>query len=131
MVYSIPDFKMASNGNTTWNMERFSRGRASALIDALAYFENRRNKGRAGRTPLNFIRTPNFEENRMGENQFPCGRALTLTVMEPHPGGLSSWRGRGIDLSPPTPTTPPSSQPVSSTPGSPGSIPTQTQKQNQ
>ena len=57
MVYSIPDFKMASNSNT-WNMEQFARGRASALIDAVVYYENRRdrNRGRAGRTPLNFDR---------------------------------------------------------------------------
>ena len=41
VVYSIHAFMMAE-GNI-WNRENFRRGRARALIDAITYFENRKN----------------------------------------------------------------------------------------
>ena len=68
MAYSTYDFKMAENNS--WNRENlnFRTGRARVLIDALTYFENRRNRGRAGMTPPNFNSTHNFEENRWGEH---------------------------------------------------------------
>ena len=102
MVYSIPDSKMAEG---SWSRENFTRGRARALINAMAYFENQRNKGggrtvnigRAGKVPLNQTRVlsrSTSENNRQDEDSFPCG-------------GISARRGRGRGLSPPTPTMPP------------------------
>ena len=70
-----------------------------------------RNRGRAGRTLLTFARKPNIEENKRGEEQCPYGSAWALTVTEPHPGGLSSWRERCIGLTLPTPTTYPTALP--------------------
>ena len=95
---------MAEN---TWNRERFAGGRARILLDVMADFANRRNRGRAGMTPQNLTRIPSFEENRQGEGHLPCGSTWALMVRETHPGDLSSWRGRGRGLSPPTPNTPP------------------------
>ena len=87
----------------------FVGGRARALLNAMAYFDNERNRGRGkvGRAPP--IRT--FSNNRETTRQEvgpPCGRAHTLNTLVPGVGGLPSWRGRGRGLSLPTPSTPPS-----------------------
>ena len=115
MVYSIPDSKLAEG---SWNTVNFTCGRARALIDAMAYFENQRirgrgrtiNIGRAGIVPLNQTRAfsrSTSENSRQDEDSFPCGRVGALSTIEHKPGGLSARRGRGRGLSPPTPTTPP------------------------
>ena len=109
MVYSINNFKMAES---TWSRESFASGRARALIDAIAYFENQRNRGRgrAGMVPLNQTRALSrntSEYSRWEEGYFPCGRAGALSTVEHQLGGLSARRGRGRGLSPPTPPTPP------------------------
>ena len=83
----------------------FVGGRTWALLNAMAYFDNERNRGRgrAGRAPP--IRT--FSNNRETRQEVhpPHGRAHALV---PGVGGLSSWRGRGRALSLLTSSTPPS-----------------------
>ena len=85
----------------------FVGGRAQMLLGALDYFERRRRemeaqgRGRAGIAPQNQTRTPSRNENeysRWDEGHFPHGRAGALTVVE----CLSSRRGRGRGISPPT-----------------------------
>ena len=87
----------------------FVGGRARALLNAMAYFDNERNRGRrrAGMTPPIRI----FSSNRGTTRQEvgpPCGRAHALNTLVPGVGGLLSWRGRDRGLSLPTPSTPPS-----------------------
>ena len=90
MVYSIHNFKMAES---TWSRARFANGNARALIDAVAYFENQRirgrgrtiNIGRAGIFPLNQTRGLNrstSENSRWDEDSFPCGTAGALSAIE-------------------------------------------------
>ena len=78
MVYTIPDSKMAEG---SWNRINFTSGRARALIDALAYFENQRNRGGArtvnigggGILPGALNRSAN-EDSRQDKGQILCGR---------------------------------------------------------
>ena len=84
----------------------FVWGRARALLNAMAYFDNERNRGRgrAGRAPPIRI----FGNNRGTRLEVgpSCGRAHALNTLVPGVGGLSSWRGRGRGISLPTPSTP-------------------------
>ena len=72
---------------STWNRENVTRGRARALIDAIAYFANEKNRGRgrAGIVPLNQTRTPSrntSEYSRWEEGHLPHGRAGALAIEE-------------------------------------------------
>ena len=84
------------------------------LLDAITYFENRRRRGRAGMA-LPYSGIPHsgiFVEHRnRQEAGQPHGRAQALAMLVSGLGGLSTWRGRGRGLSPPTPTTPQSTPP--------------------
>ena len=82
-TWSIPNSKMPK---TSWNWDNFTRGRAKALIDAIAYFENQRVRGRGGINiewtgidPRAFNTSTEREDNRWDEDQVPCGRVGTLT----------------------------------------------------
>ena len=87
----------------------FVGSRARALLNAMAYFDNERNRGRgrADRAPPIRIISDNRGTTRQ-EVGPPHGRAHALNTLVPGVGGLSSWRGRGRGLSFPTPSTPPS-----------------------
>ena len=91
----------------------FVGGRARALLNAMAYFENKRvGRGRAGRAINLRINNNSINEGVTREEVgLPCGRAHALSMLMPRLGSLSSWRGRGRGLSLPTPTTPPSTPP--------------------
>ena len=101
---------MSEGQGSQANRGIFVGGRTRALLNARAYFENKRvGRGRAGRAPN--VRNNNNRgvvRCKMGP---PCGRAHTLNTLVPRLGGLLSWRGRGRGLSLPTPTTPPSTPP--------------------
>ena len=76
----------------------------------MAYFENERQRGRAGRGPI--VANNNSVGRVVGWGRgLPHGRVPILNARMPEPGGLSLWRGRGSGLSLPTPTTPPSTPP--------------------
>ena len=85
-------------------------GRARVILDAMAFFANQRGgsvivRGRAGMSLFTQSRTPYSRDNSRQEvHHGPLGRVWALSVLEPGPGGLSSWRGRSH--SPPIPTTP-------------------------
>ena len=94
----------------------------------MAYFENKRQRGRAGRGPILF---PNNGLGRaVGHGRgLPYDRIPIPGIRMPELGGLSSRRGRGRALSIPTitpPSTPP--QPIgrgfppSSSPDSPSPL---------
>ena len=88
--------------------EIFVGGRARALSNAIAYFEN----GRVGRSLNIRINNDNNERRVTGQEMgLPHGRAHTFNTLIPGLGGLSLWRGRGRGLSLPTPITPPSTPP--------------------
>ena len=110
MIYSTHKFKMAESNN--WSRENFARGWVTVLLGALDFFERRRREmetlGRASIAPPNHTRTPSRNENRYSrwdEGHFPHERAGALTIIECHPGGLSSMRRRGRGLSPYLDTT--------------------------
>ena len=65
MDYSL-HIKMAEGGRTNRNTERrVASGRAQVLLDAIAFFENRR-RGRAGIPLPNLTRAPYMMEIEMG-----------------------------------------------------------------
>ena len=80
----------------------FVGGRASALLNAMAYFENERNRGRgrAGRAPPNLgIRI--FSDNRGTTRQEvgpPHGRAHALNTLVPGLGVFHHGEG-GVEAS--------------------------------
>ena len=98
---------MAEGRDPTEQSRRFAGGRASMLLNAITDFENG-SRGRAGMT-LPYLGIPHSTDNRnrrkVGQ---PHGRAQALAMLVPVPGGLSTWRGRGRGLSPPTPQSTPS-----------------------
>ena len=98
---------MAEGRDPVEQKRRFTDGSASMLLNAITDFENRR-RGRAGMTLPHFS-VPNSNDNRnRQEVGHPHGRVQVLEMLVPGLGGLSSWRGRGRGLSPPTPqSTPP------------------------
>ena len=109
-TWFIP-IKMAGNRSENIN----GSGRAKVLLDAMAFFANQRGggvigRGRAGMSLFTQVRAPYARESSRQEVcPGPHERAWALSVLEPGPGGLSSWRGRSH--SPPVPTTPPTTPP--------------------
>ena len=73
---------MAEGQDSVENRGIFVGGRARALLNAMAYFENERNKGRgrAGRTPPNLGISDNRGMTRQ-EVGPPCGRAHALNTL--------------------------------------------------
>ena len=107
MEYSFPIKKVAEGRDSQVNRGIFVGRRARALLNAMTYFENERmRRGRASRAPnLGMNNNRGVTRQEVGP---PHGRAHALSTLVSRPGGPSSWRGRGIGLSLPTPTTPPS-----------------------
>ena len=68
----------------------FVGGRARALLNAMAYFENERvGRGRAGRRPNLRVNNDNNERGvTRQEVGLPHGRAHALRTLIPGPGGL-------------------------------------------
>ena len=100
MMWIIPTYssKMAENRDILRSRGNFVGRQATALLNAMAYFENERQRGRAGRGPILF---PNNGLGRaVGQGRgLPHDRVPIPGIRMPELGGLSPRRGRGRGLS--------------------------------
>ena len=88
MMWTIPTYssKMAENQDVSRFGSIFVGGQARALLNAMAHFENKRQRGRAGRGPI--VANNNGVGRLVGQGRgLPRGRVPILNARMPELGG--------------------------------------------